>query len=173
MPAIQQSADQLPGKQRPYYPQTRRYHWTMRYFMHAENIKAGETAPKNRRRFPRINIEKRSDCAISLTEGIYPCIIRDISETGMGLDMNIEYSKENFIGKTFFTHFEDKISDKEFFIIGQCLHVTELSAGKIRCGCKILNATPPINEYIKRRQSACAQEAESTNGVIMFPESAS
>ncbi len=110
------------------------------------------SSPLNRRRAIRIGVGARSDCNISLIDGKYPCIVNDISVTGIGIEIDARLAEKDLAHRTIFTHFRDGMLNKEFTIIAECLHTTKVNDRIVRCGCELVSVTPSINDYIKTRQ---------------------
>ena len=120
-----------------------------RYRIHCDN----DSTPENRRRAVRIGINRKSDCIISLLNGRYPCTVNDISVTGIGLNIDVALADKNLHHRLIYTHFEDHILRKRFYIKARCLHCTKLDNKTVRCGCEIISITPSINEYINIKQT--------------------
>ncbi len=110
------------------------------------------SSPVNRRRAIRIGVGAFSYCSISLIDGQYPCIVIDVSVTGIGIEIDARLAKSDLAHRTIFTRFTDKILNQEFIVIAECLHTTRVNDQIVRCGCELVSVTPPISDFIKTRQ---------------------
>lgn len=112
-----------------------------------------DSIPVNRRGAVRIPLWITTECTVSGLEGRYPCDIYDISVTGVGINIDVELAEKHLLNRLIYTHFEDVILDKKFFIKCCCLRCTPVGGSVMRAGCEIINVTPSINEYINERQT--------------------
>lgn len=119
------------------------------YEIHCEN----DSTPENRRRAVRIPINERTECVISLLNGSYPCIVNDVSVTGVGLDMDARLMDSFLKNRIICTKFRDEAMGCEFCLTAKCLHATKINERIVRCGCELINVTPSMNEYINTKQT--------------------
>ncbi|MBQ9606454.1 MAG: PilZ domain-containing protein [Lachnospiraceae bacterium] len=113
----------------------------------------GDSTPVNRRHSVRISVGYRSSCTISMLDGKYPCVVNDISITGIGINVGSDLESKNLIHRLIYTYFEDDVLEKIFHVKARILHVFRMNPSTVRCGCEILSISPSINEYINVKQT--------------------
>lgn len=107
---------------------------------------------ENRRRAIRVPINYRSSCTMSDLEGKYPCMVYDVSVSGVGINIDITLAEKNPLHRLVYTQFKDEVINRVFYITAKVLHTTPLNSKITRCGCEIITVSPSINEYINMRQ---------------------
>lgn len=112
-----------------------------------------ESLLENRREAIRIPINVKSTCEISNLDGIYPCVIHNISINGIGIDIDLRLAEKKLIHRTVYTTFNDEVLGRSFSILGICVHTTPVEKNLVRCGCEIMAVEPSINEYINTKQT--------------------
>ncbi len=107
---------------------------------------------ENRRRAIRVPINYRSSCTMSDLDGKYPCMVYDVSVTGVGINIDIALAEKNPMHRLVYTQFKDEVIDRVFYITARVLHSTPLDPKTTRCGCELISVSPSINEYINMKQ---------------------
>ena len=126
----------------------------------------GDSIPVNRRHSIRIPVNYKSACTISLIDGKYPCVVNDISITGVGINIGSDLAEKNVIHRQIYTEFEDELLKKRFYLKANILHTFRLDASTVRCGCEIINITPSINEYINIKQTHSLAKVANYSAII-------
>ena len=126
----------------------------------------GDSTPVNRRHSIRIPVGYKSACTISLIKGKYPCVVNDISISGIGINIGSELAEKNVEKRQIYTEFEDDILKKRFYVKAKILHTFKLNATTVRCGCEIINVTPSLNEYINIKQTHSLARAAVFNSSL-------
>ncbi|MCR4908818.1 MAG: PilZ domain-containing protein [Lachnospiraceae bacterium] len=111
-----------------------------------------DSIPQNRRMAIRVTINAPSECTISLLEGKYPCTVMNVSVTGIGINVAGGLTERQLSHHIIVTYFTDDMTRERFIVKARILHVNPVNATVMRCGCEIIDVTPPINEFINLRQ---------------------
>ena len=112
------------------------------------------TVLENRRAAVRVPVNIEASCRIGNGKGMSPCTVHDLSIYGVGVNLDLRFAGKNIVNQMIYVTFCDQELEQTYEIYGICTHTTPLKKGLIRCGCKIIEVKPSINEYVSTRQTA-------------------